>query len=104
MFCACYSLVQVATGIDPGQDKDTLGGGRQRRASESDTLAERLNDVKPLQQARVAPTGAGPTAGPNAGAGPGPGKAGPGIGSALQQKNVDILQILSRAQHEYDKV
>ncbi|KAI0221835.1 hypothetical protein LSAT2_026906 [Lamellibrachia satsuma] len=86
------SLVQVATGIDPGQIKDTLGGGRQRRASESDTLAERLNDVKPLQQARLAPT-----------AGAGPGKAGPGFGPSLQQKNVDILQILSRAQDEYDK-
>ena len=95
----------MATGIDPGQVKDTLGGGRQRRASESDTLAERLNDVKPLQQARVAPTaGAGPTVGVGPNAGAGPGKAGPGIGSALQQKNVDILQILSRAQHEYDKV
>ena len=83
----------MATGIDPGQIKDTLGGGRQRRASESDTLAERLNDVKPLQQARLAST-----------AGAGPVKAGPGFGPSLQQKNVDILQILSRAQDEYDKV
>ena len=86
--------MQVATG-----SQDTLGGGgRQRRASESDTLAERLNDVKPPHQ------GAGL---PMAGAGPGAGKAGPGIGSShhqLQQKNVDILQILSRAQDEYDKV
>ena len=85
--------MQVATG-----SQDTLGGGRQRRASESDTLAERLNDVKPPSQ------GAGL---PMAGAGPGAGKAGPPVGggrSQLQQKNVDILQILSRAQDEYDKV
>ena len=84
--------MQVATGI-----QDTLGGGRQRRASESDTLAERLNEVKPSQQAGL----------PMAGAGPSAGKAGPSVGSShhqLQQKNVDIIQILSRAQDEYDKV
>ena len=59
--CLFCSLVQVA--VHAQEKKDT----RQRRASESDSMEERM----------------------------------PAIGKA---KNVDIMQMLSQAQHEYDKV
>ena len=69
----CSSLVHVAA--ETTQEKDSAAAGRQRRASESDTLYERaVNDY----------AAADPTMNP--------------------KTNVDILQMLSKAQDEYDKV
>jgi len=77
--CAsCCSLVQVAGDAHPDDDSTaSVGAARQRRASESDSLVD-------LQRSTPASNISN--------------------GTAIPGKNVDILQMLSKAQDEYDKV
>lgn len=74
-----YSLVQVAGDTYPQDDNNvaSMASARQRRASESDSLVDIQRDNAACLH---------------------------GNGTATAGKNVDILQMLSKAQDEYDKV
>jgi hypothetical protein len=76
LFC---SLVQVAGDAHPQDDNNvtSTASARQRRASESDSLVDMQRDTAASLH---------------------------GNGTAAASKNVDILQMLSKAQDEYDKV
>jgi len=80
------SLVQVATDSQTkdlaGNGPGATGGARQRRASESDTPSEGRSGADASASSPAAMIGAVGVQAP---------------------KNVDILQMLSRAQDEYDK-
>lgn len=73
------SLVQVAGDTYPQDDNNVVSSAsaRQRRASESDSLVDMQRDTGACLH---------------------------GNGTAAAGKNVDILQMLSKAQDEYDKV
>ena len=86
-----YSLVQVAIET---QKKESSATGRQRRASESDTWLERNGATEGATAA-----GSGASGVTDSGAGTLHGSV-----MVTQRGNVDIMQMLSKAQDEYDKV
>lgn len=86
-----FSLVQVATDSKDPKDSPLA---RQRRASESDTLL----DQRPSRSAHP-----GRSAEEAGAAMKGEGSNGGGA-SAAPPRNVDIMQMLYKAQDEYDKV
>ena len=78
MYVKCFSLVQIAGDALPDDESAaSVGAARQRRASESDSLID-------LQRSTPA--------------------CNMGNGTGVPGNNVDILQMLSKAQDEYDKV
>ena len=79
--------------------------GRQRRASESDTMVDRTGSGSSAgSDAGVGAGGGGVGGGGGGGGGPGGGVEALLRGAVGGQGNVDIMQMLSKALDEYDKV